>query len=226
MPISLDIPNCSEEGIFKAVFDKFKSIDDRFSPYKPDSELSRLNGGGIDNNKLSSEMQHVIHACKKAEQETDGYFSAYHSGTLDTNGYVKAWATAQASELLRDKGVDTFCIGAGGDVLAASNSDKIWAVGIQDPSNGGAIIEQIEGKNFAVATSGTYERGAHIINPKTGKPASMFLSLSVIGPDIIQADILATAAFAAGKLELISNKKSYKALAVDKDGKILATKEF
>jgi thiamine biosynthesis lipoprotein len=78
--------------------------------------------------------------------------------------------------------------------------------------------------NGAVATSGTYERGAHIINPKTRKPPSKFLSVTVTGPEIINADIFATAVFAADDLTMIGERKDYEALAIGIDGSVNMTR--
>jgi thiamine biosynthesis lipoprotein len=214
MAISVDIPGCGNEQVFKDVFKRLNDIDKRFSPYKKESELSRFQKKQLSQKELSKEFKQVIGACKEAEKQTGGYFSAYFSGRFDPTGYVKGWAIAQAEGVIESKGFKTYCIGAGGDILARSTSEKIWNIGIQDPEDNNKILKLLSIKNGAVATSGKYERGEHIINPKTKKPATGYISLSVIGPDIITADILATAAFAAGNLKLIENEPAYKAVAL------------
>jgi thiamine biosynthesis lipoprotein len=203
-----------EVQVFEEVFKRFREIDNRFSSYIRDSELSKYQRGEIGEKDLSAEFKKVVKACKEAEKFTDGYFSAYFSGKYDPTGYVKGWAIAEAGKIIEKHGIKTYCIGAGGDILARSNMDKVWNVGIQDPKNKQEIINMLSIANGAVATSGNYERGAHIINPKTGKLADKFLSATATGPDIIMTDILATAVFAAGNSELIKKYPNYKVFVV------------
>ena len=223
MPITIDISDCNDESAFKPTFDRLRQIDENFSTHKKDSEVSRFAAGQIAESTLSSELKEVIKACREAEVKTGGYFSAWAGGKFNPSGYVKGWAIAQAGQAIEKQGFKTYCIGAGGDILARSDSDFEWKIGIQDPSDRSNILNALSISNGAVATSGNYERGEHIINPKTGKPANEILSFSVTGPDIIKADILATAGFAAGKksLELVEAVSDYEALAVYKDGSLV-----
>jgi len=199
MPVSIDIPDCEDEAVFEAVFSRLRQIDERFSTYKPDSEVSRYAVGKIADSDLSDELKEVIKACREAEKETGGYFSAWAAAAFDPSGYVKGWAIAEAGKIIEKHGYKTFCIGAGGDILARSNSGKTWNIGIQDPNDKAKILNTLSISNGAVCTSGNYERGGHIFNPRTRKPANELLSVTVAGPDMIWADILATAIFAAGK---------------------------
>jgi thiamine biosynthesis lipoprotein len=219
MPISLDIPGCNDAEIFASVFKELQIVDEQFSPYKPDSELSKFNRGELSQEEVSIGMQTVMKACLEWESKTSGYFSARYDGGFEPSGYVKGWAIHEAGNSLKKLGYETFCLGAGGDILAASRGEKVWKLGIQHPEHKSQILGSIPAQNIGVATSGTYERGNHIINPKTGKPAITFVSLTVIGPDIIIADVLATAAFAMGKkgLEFVDSWPGYEILAVDKE---------
>jgi thiamine biosynthesis lipoprotein len=227
MPISVDIPNCSDVYLFNDVFAELRRIDEQFSPFKPDSELSRFRRGELPVEQVSIGMQDIMKACLEAEAYTNGYFSARYGGEFDPSGYVKGWAIEQASNIIKQRGYSTFCIRAGGDIDAKSDGPKTWRIGIQDPRDKMSTIEQVAGKNFAVATSGNYERGNHIINPKTGQPAKELLSLTIIGPDISRADILATAAYVMGKkgLGFITKKEpGYEVLAIDKAGQVMMSK--
>jgi FAD:protein FMN transferase len=215
MPITVDIPSCDDTQVFDSVFKRLRAIDERFSPYKNDSELCRFQKKEIQEKKLSAEFKKIMSACEDAKKQTGGFFSAYFSGKYDPSGYVKGWAISEAGKVIEKNGFKTYCIGAGGDILARSDSGKIWNIGIQDPTDKTKLADTISGKNIAVATSGNYERGKHIMDPKTGRPADTFLSVSIIGPDIIMADILATACFAAGNIELLDKMfKNYKALTI------------
>ena len=217
MPISIDIPQAEDGKVFEAVFKRLRQIDARFSTYKPDSEVSRFSRGEISQKGLSAELKHVIKACREAEKWTDGYFSAWAAGAFDPSGYVKGWAISEAGKVIENQGFKTYCISAGGDILSHSNSDKIWQIGIQDPLDKSKILNKLSISNGAVCTSGSYERGAHIINPKTGRPADGLLSVTITGPDIIKADILATACFAMGQKAYAFMKKQtdYQAIIID-----------
>jgi len=223
MPITVDIPDCRRPSVFEAVFDDFRTIDDRFSPFKKDSEVSRYARGELELGQTSANFQAIKKACEQWEKRTRGYFSAYFGGKYDPTGYVKGWAIARAGERINQQGYQTFCISAGGDILARGG--KIWRIGIQNPRIPNQIIGVVKLQNGAVATSGTYERGQHIINPKTKKPAQAFLGLSVAGSDIIKADVLATAGFAAEKdaMSLLTKQPGYEFLGVMKEGHVIAS---
>jgi thiamine biosynthesis lipoprotein len=123
---------------------------------------------------------------------------------------------------LRILGFEDFCLSAGGDMLASSLGSKIWKIGLQNPERKDAVLGIIPARNLAVATSGNYERGNHIIDPKTGLVPDFFKSLTVIGPDIITTDVYATAAFAMGKegLNFVDAQPGYDVFAVGKDRNI------
>jgi thiamine biosynthesis lipoprotein len=220
MPISIDIPLAKTAADFEPAFSMLSDIDIRFSTYKPDSEVSGFAGGELNETELSGQLKSVIKACKVAEDKTGGYFSAWAGGKFDPSGYVKGWAIAEVGKLIESQGYKTYCIGAGGDIFARSDSDKTWNIGIQDPVSKNYLTSQVILKNGAVATSGSYERGSHIINPKTQQSADDFLSVSVKGPDIIWADVLATAIFAAGPAghQLINKHPGYELFTIDKSG--------
>jgi thiamine biosynthesis lipoprotein len=75
---------------------------------------------------------------------------------------------------------------------------KTWAIGIRHPRHEFEVIKVLHATNCAVATSGLYERGAHIVNPRTGDRAMALDSATVIGPDGGMADALATACLIEG----------------------------
>jgi thiamine biosynthesis lipoprotein len=219
--ITLDIPNAKDDVIFESVFKLLEDIDRRFSTYKKDSEVSRFARGELKQRRLSRDLKKVIKSGKSAQAATDGAFSLYAGDIFDPSGYVKGWAIERASRIIEKKGYKTYCLSAGGDMKAVG--DKTWRIGVQNPVHKNKIIATIEARDLAVATSGNYERGNHIINPKTQKPADKLSSVTVIGPNIITADVLATAAFVLGDFALNfigGQAKGYEALVVDKKGKI------
>lgn len=221
MPITIDIPNCDNIEIFNEVYAEFERIDNSYSNYKPNSEVSMFTRGGITRTKLSRELKAIINACSQAEKATSGYFSAWAGGSFDANGYIKGWAISRAGELIEKLGYKTYCIGAGGDILARGN--KTWKIAIQDPFEKQKIVKIVNLKNQSIATSGNYEKGFHIVNPKTKKTVNYWASTSVVGPDIIKADILATACFAMGKKarRFMEGVAGYSLVTVSKAGKVL-----
>lgn len=225
MPIVIDIPGAKDETVFKAAFRLLGDIDDQFSTYESGSEVSKFSRGELGQNELSPQLKKIISACRAAEAATEGHFSAWASGKFDPSGYVKGWAISKTEKIIKGMGHKTFCIYAGGDISAQSRSDKIWKIGIQDPNNKKNLLASLSLANMAVATSGNYERGPHIFSPRTKKPADGILSVSVVGLNIIDADVLATAAFVVGEyaVEFVAQRRGFEALVVAKNGRIRMT---
>lgn len=228
MPISIDIPECSNKTEFKYIFNVFSEIDKKFSPYKKSSQVSLFRDGKISSKALSEELEEIIKKCKHYEALTNGYFSAWASGKFDPSGFVKGWAINKASIAIKNFGYKTFCISAGGDILAKSSSEKVWNIGIQNPSKKDQILGFLKAKNLAIATSGNYERGEHIYNPKDHKLVSELMAVTIVGKDVVEADVLATACFAAGNgfRNILTKNKGYDFLVVDSDSKIFASSDM
>ncbi|HEY2003505.1 MAG TPA: FAD:protein FMN transferase [Candidatus Saccharimonadia bacterium] len=196
MPVTLEVPDGNDRAAaMEAAFDRLMWVDKVFSTYKPDSQISRLNRGELKAGQLDSEVRGVLAACEKMRKVTGGYFDIRRTGNeIDPSGYVKGWAIGEGAEILRRAGVERYFVDAGGDMQVRGE----WRVGIRNPFNRQEIVKALRVSNVGVATSGTYERGEHIYDPHTGKPATGLASLTVVGPDIVTADVYATAAFAMG----------------------------
>jgi thiamine biosynthesis lipoprotein len=226
MPITVLIvdPQATVE-IFNEVFNYFTHIDEKFSTYKTTSEISAINAGTLALADASEEMQLVFTMCEETKQQTGGYFDIKNpSGKLDPSGIVKGWAIWNAAKLLEKNGFANFYIDAGGDIQPhGHNADGTrWAIGIKNPfdQNENVKVVYIGGGEEGVATSGTYIRGNHIYNPRSGnKPVSNIVSLTVIGPNIHDADRFATAAFAMGAdgIQFIESLPGYEGYMIDKD---------
>jgi thiamine biosynthesis lipoprotein len=104
LPITVDIPNCESTSVFHTVFTRFHKIDERFSTYKKDSEVSLFSRGELKENELSGELKFVIKECRKAQKWTDGYFSAWAAGAFDPSGYVKGYAVGEAGKIIEKYG--------------------------------------------------------------------------------------------------------------------------
>jgi thiamine biosynthesis lipoprotein len=175
-------------------------VDRRFSTYRADSEISRIDRGALPVGEASADVRSVLERCAELRRDTGGAFDAYAGGRLDPSALVKGWAVQRGAEILRREGLTDFMVNAGGDVLVRGGAlpERVWRVGIQHPRDRQAIAAAVSGTDMAVATSGTYERGEHLIDPRTGASPSGVLSVTVVGPDLALADAYSTAAFALG----------------------------
>jgi thiamine biosynthesis lipoprotein len=93
----------------------------------------------------------------------------------------------RAADQLYEAGVTDFCLTAGGDVATRglAGAGAPWRVGIRHPYDRRAVAAIVEARHgLAVATSGAYERGEHILVPATGRPPHGVLSVTVVGPDL------------------------------------------
>ena len=196
-----DQPEHELRGMVDDVCAWLHEVDARFSTYKPDSEVNRLQRGEITIAECSADMRHVLDVCADLWRDTDGYFDAYAAGPLDPSGYVKGWSVEVASARLAAAGSLRHYINAGGDIrMRGGNPDgEPWRVGIRHPWEADKLSWVLAVTDGAVATSGTYERGDHVINPRTGKAARGLRSVTVVGPDLSLADAYATAALAMGE---------------------------
>lgn len=205
MPITVEIVESRADAeVAKAleeVFAYFIQVDETFSTYKDSSEISRINRGELDASHASLDMAMVLALSEQTRRETDGYFDIWHNGRCDPSGLVKGWAIHNAEALLRARGYRNYCLDAGGDIALAGLKDgRRWRVGIRNPFNRAENVKVLALTDAGVATSGTAIRGQHIYNPHAPDvEIHDILSLTVIGPNIYEADRFATAAFAMGQ---------------------------
>ena len=230
MPITVEIVSRSTKvsQTIEETFLFFKKIDQRFSTYKKNSEISKINQG-LSRSEWSQEMIEVMDLCQLTKDQTNGFFDIKHDAKLDPSGLVKGWAIYNASIELA-KHFTNFYIEAGGDVQVSghNNDQNLWRVGIRNPFNINEIVKVVGLENQAVATSGNYIRGAHVYNPLTNAPILNPVSLSVIGPDIYQADRYATAAYAMGLdgINFIEKQSNLEGYMIDKFGIATKTSNF
>ncbi|MGH8960259.1 MAG: FAD:protein FMN transferase [Jatrophihabitantaceae bacterium] len=224
--IDVRLPGVDSAALGEVV-DWLHRVDETFSTYRPDSQISRLGRGELAVTDCAPEVREVLRRCAELEAETDGYFSAYASGALDPSGYVKGWTIEQASELLIAAGSRNHCVNGGGDVQCAGSagSDQPWRIGIADPRNRDQLVGVAIGAGIAVATSGSAERGSHIVDPHDRSLPTGLLSVSVIGRRLSVVDAYATAAFAmgAGAFGWLSGLPGLDALIVQADGAVCST---
>lgn len=232
MPITIQIADSNvKKKDIEDIYGYFEYIDQKFSTYKPESEISQINKGSLKKHQYSKDMKEILLLSNKTKQETSGYFDIFHDGKYDPSGLVKGWAIFQAFKLLKKKGFKNFYIDAGGDIQAfgKNNKGQLWKIGIRNPFNQKEIVKVILITNKGIATSGTYIRGQHIYNPHDPKEKlEDVVSMTVIGPNVYEADRFATSAFAMGRkgIEFIENMPGFEGYMIDKNATATYTSGF
>jgi thiamine biosynthesis lipoprotein len=202
--ISLDLRDTAvAPAAVDAAFDHLRDIDARFSTYRPDSEISRLGRGELTPDACSPDVREVLERCDAIRVLSHGYFDIRaHRGDcgLDPSGFVKGWAVEGAALILDVAGARNYCLNAGGDVIARGEPEprRQWRIGIRHPELPDRIATVVQARNLAVATSAAYERGEQITDPHSGSAPSGVLSITVVGPNLSDADAYATAGYAMG----------------------------
>ncbi|MDX6488614.1 MAG: FAD:protein transferase [Gaiellaceae bacterium] len=232
MPIVVDVRDeGAVEPVVDEVFDWFREVDARFSTYKEDSEISRLNRGELALEDAHPEVRMVLERCEELRGETAGFFDARTvSGDLDPSGLVKGWSVDRAAEILEAAGIRNYAVSAGGDVRLNGRAvpELTWTVGIQHPLIRDRVAAVVEGGALGIATSGAYARGDHVVDPHTGRPPAGVLSVTVVGRELATADAYATAAFAMGERgpAWTARLNGFEAMTILADGRVLKTAGF
>ncbi len=233
MPVTVEIAGAqAAQASMDKVFDYFRYVDNTFSTYKVDSEISRINRGELRPTQYSEDMKSIFELAEETKERSRGYFDIRTpDGSIDPSGIVKGWAMHNAATLLRSLGHDDFYVEAGGDIQTSGKNARgeEWRIGIQNPFKLEEIVKVVSPNGSGIATSGTAIRGKHIYDPHTARPVEADLaSLTVIGPNVYEADRFATAAFAMGEhginfIEKIGGLEGY---AIDMKGIATMTSGF
>ena len=180
---------------------ELRAVDAAFSPYRTDSMVSRIRRGELPPAAYPPLLLEVVDRCGAMNVATGGWFDAWRLPVgFDPCGLVKGWGTERAAAHMLAAGVADFAISAGGDVLVRGYAPHggRWRVGIRHPHDPAAVVLVLELTDVAVATSASYERGPHIVDPHAGSTVAALASATVAGPDLATADAYATALYAAG----------------------------
>ena len=231
MPITVEVvdPDVTEADIEK-VFTYFRAVDATFSTYKEQIEISRINRGELGEEKYSDDMRTILILSEQTRQETQGYFDIRHNGTIDPSGIVKGWAILRAAQMLKEAGFTNFYVDAGGDIqVSGKKAGNLWRIGIRNPFNRKEVVKVLAVTDKGIATSGTAIRGQHIYDPHN--PAALLqdiVSLTVIGPNVYEADRFATAAFAMGRrgIYFIEQLPGFEAYMIDASARATFTSGF
>ena len=239
LPVSIHLrgPEVREPataGLVRRAFALLHRVDELFSTYRPDSEVSQIGRGELAVGDAHPWVRQVCDLADQARAETGGLFDVRLPGRdgtrrFDPSGIVKGWAAARAAALLDSLANHDYCLNAGGDVVVGGLADGTapWRIGIENPGRPG-LLGFVERTAGAVATSGSAARGNHVVDPRTGSSPSALLSATVTGPSLVRADVLATAAFVRGEdaVAWVERFPGYRALLVRQDGTVLQSAGF
>ncbi|HUB23397.1 MAG TPA: FAD:protein FMN transferase [Streptosporangiaceae bacterium] len=227
--VSFDVPDWAGQVLDQAVM-WLHWVDATFSPYRDDSDVSRFGRGSLPLAGCAPELAEVLAACAEVSERSGGYFTVRPGGRFDPSGYVKGWAIERAAAMLTAAGSAEHSVNGGGDIQCVGDRGpgQPWRVGIADPLRPGSLALVVTGQDFAVATSGVAERGAHIVDPHTGQPATGLASITLVGATLAGTDAYATAAFAMGPAarDWAESLDGYEAFAVTPTGETWQTTGF
>ena len=190
----------------KQVIDFCEKVDEEFSTYNDKSWVSRLRRGEIAIENCPDDVIEVWDLCAQAKWLSDGAFDPWAvAGGFDPSGLVKGWAADKCADMLAAAGIEHVQVNAAGDLAlrggwfdSAAEEIKPWSIGVVNPNNTLEVVKIYEITDGAIATSGTYERGAHIQDPQTGMIAIGAASATVVGPLGWLCDAMATAVMVGG----------------------------
>jgi thiamine biosynthesis lipoprotein len=221
---------------FTAVEVVFDSLNKRFSLYLEDSEISRIARQELRLADSSEEMREAYAQAILWREQTGGTFSPDRpDGVLDLSGTIKAVAIQAAADALREAGATNFSVNAGGDILISGHDDLSaegavpgWSMGIVNPTDRTHMLTAVRltAALPAMATSGSAERGEHIWT--TSGTDAVFRQVSVLAPDIVMADVLATAIIAGGHAQMAHTVQNFPVavFAIDRTGEFFANALF
>jgi thiamine biosynthesis lipoprotein len=233
--VSVDVRNAGDENgtaaALDALFDELRVVEARFSPFIADSEVSRISRGELGAADAHPDVRWILGACEDLRRLSDGAFDAWRhrrDGGFDPSAIVKGWSIDEAAHRhLAATGHRDYQVNAGGDVVVAGEASPgtPWRIGIRHPDRADALAAVLSVRDRAIATSGLYERGAHIEDPLGRERARELKSLTVVGPSLTWADAYATAAFAMGLdgLAWVAERLGYGGLAVTGDDRLVWT---
>jgi thiamine biosynthesis lipoprotein len=210
MPISLALRGRHAhdergEAAWQAALEVLHEADRVFSPYRNDSVVSRLARHELTTEECPEEVREVLALGERAREQSGGAFDVRRpspgGGTvLDPSGVVKGWAVDRAARVFDVLPDTDVCLSAGGDLVCRT-------VMAGSPAGGsGSNTRTIRPGSSPLSRSGTERwprRGWPTAEPTSSTPApggqpAELASVTVVGPDLVWADIDATAAFALG----------------------------
>ena len=234
----VDAERGDSEKAIEQVSARLAGLNERFSLYRDDSEISKIARGELALTKSSEEMREEYTRALHWRDVTAGAFTPHRpDGVLDLSGTIKAVGISEAARILAKAGFSNFSVNIGGDIattglqeLATDTTAEStpWITGIVDPLVREKLLTVIEltAEMNAMATSGNAERGEHIW--KRPETTGDFIQVSVVAPDIITADVCATAIISGGQetLNMLTGTLPIAVLTVNTAGELSANPRF
>jgi thiamine biosynthesis lipoprotein len=223
-PVEIKVEGKSASQLAQGALEEIKRLDKLFNRYDPSSEVSRLNRG--EKFVLSKDLKTVLALAEKIKNISNGAFDVCYQKRIDLGGIGKGYAVELTRRLLLKKGAKSGIINMRSSI--AVFGPRSWEIGVQHPRKPKELLGTVELQDGqALATSGDYERGRHIIDPRTGQPAAACAGVTLIGKDAGELDALSTAVFVLGTLEgirLLEQLGGVQGVVVDVMGKVWGTK--
>lgn len=210
MPISLALRgrhagDAAGEQAWQEALTVLRWVDEVFSTWRPDSEVSRLGRGELALDQCHPAVAEVLRLGDDARVSSGGAFDVCLPGPdgvrrLDPSGVVKGWAVERAVAPLLALAETDVCLSAGGDMVChvADPDGQAWMIGIEHPLDPTRLVARVPVRRGAVATSGSAHRGAHVVDARSGLPQEALASVTVVGAHLTSVDIDATTALALG----------------------------
>lgn len=176
----------------------------------------------------SADYQACLKQAKKLRRVSGGAFDPRYGGEVDLRGIGKGYAVEAARALLMKNGAKSGMIDMRSSI--AFFGSRSWRIGVQDPRDREKMLGVLVlTGGQSLATSGDYERGRHIIDPRSGRPAGLCRAVTVVGQNAAETDALSTALFVLGPVEglaLAASLPGIEALIVDARGEVHRTAGF
>ena len=219
-------PGAAEQA-FAAALDEIQRLDLLLSTYRSDSEIRRLGDGLLETG--SSERRLLLGHYVDWSARTGGAISHSIQGTLNVDALGKAFIVDRVAAATLRSGADGVLLNIGGDIVSAGPVAHIDVTDPVRPFENATPIARLRIRNQAVATSGSYARPGHLIDPRTGSAADGAASATVVAADCVTANALATALCvlpATSGLALVEASAGAEALVMLKAGEVFRTSGF
>ena len=230
MPIGIDVAR--RRGVdVEPAFDWLREVDATFSTYREDSDISRLDRGELTLADCRPRSTRCSRAASRSSARTGGYFSVRArraARPVRARQGLGGRRRRRAARGRRRRRASASTPAATSSRAAGRRRTAAGGSASATPSDLERVAAVLAVEDLAVATSGEYERGAHILDPHTGRPPRGLLSVTVVGPDLATADAYATAAFAMGAdgPAWTATLAGYDALCITTDHRVLSTPGF
>ena len=212
-----------------AALDEITRLETLISTYQSTSEISRLGAGALRDG--STERADLLRSYDDWQQWSGGAVSSQINGRLNVDALGKAFVVDRVTAHLSRTvgGVDGVLLNIGGDIVATGPDAIVDVVDPGVPEENAEPITRVRLRGSAIATSGSYARPGHLIDPRTGAAASGAVAATVIAAECVAANALATAlcvlAPEAG-LALVERTPGAEALIITGTGATLRSSGF